>query len=357
VVCCQSFAGVQLVPQHNPLTHSPFDLTFAGLRSVHPIHLQYLRNMGVRASLSISIVINGSLWGLIACHHYRSSRYLDYESRAIAEQLGDLMATQIPHHLQRERLAQTTALRANLDLLLHNIMDANTPWPVALAAQKEVLLRLFDSTGVVIVADGKMSSVGQVPSHAQLLPLTSFLISQAAAGIYSTSHLSSVYPPAAAFVGPASGALAILLSALDGDVIVFFRPEIVSTVGWGGRPTDASGQQYLTPRNSFAVWTAEKHGHSRDWNAATADIAADLKRFLLEVKLIYLAREGEAKERSRFLFAEELRRKQIDFIDKICHEVRNPINGSRQRQTTRKHMWCLVCSSIPRPRSFSENDD
>jgi len=322
-----SFAGVQLVPQLNPLTAAPFDLTFAGLRSVHPIHLQYLRNMGVRSSLSISIVINGALWGLIACHHYRSSRYLDYESRAIAEQLGDLMATQIPHHLQRERLAQTTALRANLDVLLHNMMDANTQWPLALAAEKDVLLRLFDASGVVIVADGKMSSIGQVPTHAQLLPLTSFLIAQAASGIYSTSHLSSVYPPASAYTGPASGVLAILLSALDGDVICFFRPEIVSTVGWGGRPTDSNGHEYLTPRNSFAVWTAEKRGHSREWSSATADIAGDLKRFLLEVKLIYLAREGEAKERSKFLFAEELRRKQIDFIDKICHEIRNPING------------------------------
>ena len=333
-----AWRGVSLVPQLNPLTRAPFDLTFAGLRSVHPIHLQYLRNMGVRASLSISIVVNGTLWGLIACHHYRSSRYLDYESRSICEQLGELMATHIPHHIQRELMAQTTSLRSSLDLLLHNMTAGSTQWSAALAAEQRGLLRLFDATGMIIIADGKMTSAGVVPPPQLILPLAGFLISNASNGLYVTHALSKAYPPAESFALVGSGVLSLLLSAVDGDLIVFFRPEVASTVGWGGRPTDPSGAEYLTPRNSFAVWRALVHNQSQAWSQATVEVAQDLKRFLLEVKLIYLAREGEAKERSKFLFAEELRRKQIDFIDK----ARPTQQQRRYTQQMRMHLWDSV---------------
>jgi light-regulated signal transduction histidine kinase (bacteriophytochrome) len=320
-----------LVPANNPRTGEPLDMSQAILRDVSPIHRQYLRNMGIDASMSISIIRGGKLWGLIACHHY-APRILPRHLRAVCELFGSMFSLQLEARESGEQFGARLASRMVLQNLMLNLASADD-YAVGLTQQSPNLLDYIhggqvaaDGTregGVAVCVNGKLTSLGTTPNPEQILDLVSWLDSQMAqtAGIYSTDRLPEVWPAAAAYMDVASGLLVISVSPDPSNFIMWFRPELVGTVNWAGEPKKlgggaAAGGQ-LNPRKSFEVWKETVRGRSVSWTSGDLDAAFDLRVSLLHVVLRRI--NDAAKERKRAAERDALLMLELD------HRVKNTI--------------------------------
>jgi two-component system, chemotaxis family, sensor kinase Cph1 len=306
-------------PALNPLTGKPLDLTQSTLRSVSPVHLEYLHNMGVAASMSLSIVIEGKLWGLIACHH-GAARYLgqpirlacDLFAQMISLQLGEKLATKAAG--ERLRLRQTHAS-------LVETMVSKQPLGEALIGSHPNLMDYIPAGGVVVWWEGKATRLGLTPSDEQLEPLLDWLSTSVPEGVFATDCLSSSYPQAEAFAGVASGLLAISVSRTPRDYMLWFRPEVAQTVTWAGNPSKpvevtAEGAR-PSPRKSFGAWKEIVKGHSRPWGALIEEAASALRVSILD----FVLRHQDNLMRER----EKVRQQQNFLMAELDHRVKNTI--------------------------------
>jgi chemotaxis family two-component system sensor kinase Cph1 len=233
---------------------SPIDLSSAILRSVSPVHIEYLQNMGVRASMSISIIIAGQLWGLIACHHYRPRR-IGYSRRSACVLLGDMLVWQIASRLAISDSEDRARLRVRMDALgtlLRSHGDLGTE-----------VLDLFEADGLAAVMDGNVLRVGRTPVDDKAIALIArTLRSRTVDGIAAHRALAELAPAIGAFLDIASGALLITLSGDMSEYFVFFRGENVVGMNWGGDTrlpvTESAGA--LNPRASFELWVETVRG-------------------------------------------------------------------------------------------------
>jgi light-regulated signal transduction histidine kinase (bacteriophytochrome) len=288
-----------LVPANNPRTGQPLDMSQAILRDVSPIHRQYLRNMGIDASMSISIVSGGELWGLIACHHY-SPRILPRHLRAVCELFGSMFSYQLEGFEKREQFNARMASRMVLQQLMLNLAGADD-YAQGLTEQSPNLLDYIhggDASldgrrqgGVAVSVSGALTYLGITPQKSEIEGLVEWLMTQMhdAGGVYATDRLGEVWEPAKAFADVASGLLVISVSPEPTDFILWFRPELVGTADWAGQPVKAVAQgpdgDILTPRKSFEVWKETVRGRGLPWAQSDLDAARDLRTSLLDVVL------------------------------------------------------------------------
>ena len=296
---------------------NPLDLSYAHLRSVSPIHCEYLRNMGVAASMSISIVVDGALWGLIACHHY-SPRKLSMSRRVAAEMFGEFFSLHLHTLKQKHKLEAAMRARQLLDRFLRD---------AAWAADIEAMLRgglddfasLVPCDGVGMWLNGRWSGRGSGPPEAAISGLVDFIGSVADGKVWATHALASLLPGAEDYSDACSGVLAIPLSQRPRDYLLFFRKELVHTLNWAGNPdkayqTGPLGDR-LTPRKSFAIWKETVHRQAEPWSDAAHEIAEAARVALVEVVLHH--NELLADERSRA----DLRRRMLN--EELNHRVKN----------------------------------
>lgn len=278
-----------LVPVLNSQTGAPLDMTHAILRSVSPIHIEYLQNMGVGASMSVAITRRGALWGLIACHH-ETARYVPYDVRNACEILGQVVSLLVPEKEASGQHEHAVRLKAAQIALVG-----------AMSSARDVLRGLADATpgvadylgagGAVICLDGQCVLQGRTPDEAAVRDLVAWLSQQASQGdrsgdapVYVTETLARQYPPAGAWPDVASGLLAVSLSrGADGNWLLWFRPEIARTVNWAGDPHKRvqmapDGTERLSPRKSFALWQESVRGEALAWKPAELQAARDLQR-------------------------------------------------------------------------------
>ncbi|MTE00033.1 GAF domain-containing protein [Paracoccus sp. YIM 132242] len=310
-----SFTPVPIValdPQAGPL-----DLSYAHLRSVSPIHCEYLRNMGVAASMSVSIIIDGALWGLIACHHY-APKVLTMADRAAAEMVGDVFSMHLDAlHRRHARDAELTARRA-LDDLLANAVRAEDAGP-ALRDRLPRLADLIPADGVGMWFDGVWTTVGHAPTEAQAAPLLALALELPEGQVFRTDHLASLLPDAADLRGLVAGVMVVPLSRRPRDFMFYFRKEAVQTLDWGGDPnktyeTGPLGDR-LTPRKSFAIWKETVRDKCHPWSEADCRFAEALRIAVTEVLLFNS--EVLADERSRA----EVRQRVLN--RELNHRVKN----------------------------------
>ena len=311
-----------LTPTLNPRTGKPLDMSYAVLRDVSPIHREYLRNMGIDASMSISIIVAGKLWGLIACHH-NSPRLLPRHIRAVCELFGSMFSLQLEARERSEQFEARLASRKILQELMLNLagvedyaygLTQQTPNLLDYIHGGDVALDGARGGGVAVRVEGDITFLGTTPNREQITALTDWLTSYMTEteGVFATDRLSEIYPSAKAFANVASGLLVIAVSRDPSDFILWFRPELVETALWAGDPakpmTTGPDGDRLSPRKSFEVWKHTVRNRALPWSAAETDSAFDLRVSLLQVVLRRIeaaSRErAKAHERDKLLMAE-----------------------------------------------------
>jgi light-regulated signal transduction histidine kinase (bacteriophytochrome)/CheY-like chemotaxis protein len=297
-----------LTPSENPKTGRPLDLSFCGLRSVSPIHLEYLANMGVVASTSLSLVVAGKLWGLVACHH-AEPLYLSARVRAACELFAQLASLQLQNRLEID-LAEARLRTRDIQTKL--ISKSNRlGLPDGLLGPEPTLTTLIPAAGVAVVADGILESEGLTPDPKVMPDLLNALNGLAHEGVFATdriAELTGIDPG-----GGVAGVLALAISREPKDYVLWFLPEQVREVRWAGDPdkplTSGPHGDRLTPRKSFEAWTQTVRGASRPWRPIEVEAAGLLRVSLLELvlqRVDQLARERSAARAHQDLLMAEL---------------------------------------------------
>lgn len=302
-----------LTPQDHPITGRPLDMSQAVLRAMSPMHVQYLRNMDVGASLSASLVIDGKLWGLVACHH-RTAHFVTYSTRATLSLYAIVMAAQLKtKQNSRENRLIAEARSAALSILT-SLRDYSAPLG-SLPAMLPRLNELFQAHGGALLTDSEIYRHGSVPEEEILRQLASELGDGMHGGTIVTDHSAKHLPSLAKASGTAAGLVAIHLG--HREWLLLFRREAALTVTWAGDPDGAktiAGDGRLTPRHSFSAWIEEVRGRSEAWPEQTAAITSEVRTGILEIlrnRNVLLARSNQ-----------DLRR----FAGVVAHEVKNHLH-------------------------------
>jgi len=270
-----NYAPVPLAPAVLPDTGQPLDMSLCALRSVSPIHVQYLKNMGVGATLVVSLMVGGRLWGLVSCHHY-APRAVPFEMRAACELLAEAVGTRIAA-LESFMRGQADIAVRRLEQRLIEAIPREGDWRTALFGHPQSLLQPVGAAGVALLFEGQAMTAGEVPGTLELRRIGAWLDGQDGARrmtgpVTSTMSLGRDEPEFAALSPVASGLVAAPLSASPGEYLLWFRPEQVRTVTWGGDPTKAvppGGTPFdLSPRRSFAQWHEVVRQTSEAWTEA-----------------------------------------------------------------------------------------
>jgi len=285
------YVPVPLEPQLSPITGRELDMSLCFLRSMSPIHIQYLKNMGVAATLVVSLVVGGKLWGLIACHHYEA-RFLHYELRAVCELLAEVVATRIAA-LESFVQAQAEQSVRRLEQRMLETVARDGDWTSALFDSSRSLLQPLEATGAALLFEGQVLTAGEVPGTQQLRELGRWLDSRPRGAIIATSSLGLDEPQFKSLASVASGMIAAPVSDSPGEYLLWFRPEQVRTVTWGGDPLKpvliGNSPSDLSPRRSFAQWHQLVEGTAEQWTAADRSAARLIGESVTDVVLQFRA--------------------------------------------------------------------
>lgn len=307
---------VPIVPQLDE-TGQPLDLSLSVLRSVSPIHIEYLKNMGVDASMSISIIVEGRLWGLFACHHY-APRCPTFERRSVAELFAQMFAMRLESRERKETVEYERRARDISDQLLGAVASDETllkdpDW------LGDILTHAIPADGVGVWLGGNHAFSGVVPPVEDFRRIVRALNRTAAGKVFATDHIGAIVSGADQFASQASGVLAIPISRSPRDYVVLFRKELIHSVRWAGDPHKpieyGPNGPRLTPRESFEEWKQLVEGHSIPFTPSEMRVAETLRATLIEV-VLRLADEASA-ERQQAGARQEL------LIAELNHRVRN----------------------------------
>ena len=304
---------------------APLDMSDSGLRSVSPIHVQYLRNMGVAASASVSIVQDGLLWGLVACHNV-TPRLLPFASRAACRSLGSTLARRIRAIEDAETFKQRLRLRSFGDDLVR-ALTTEAKVDRGLAGFLPDLARMLDADGVALLQGDGFAAKGVHPSRGEVESLAAWLRARKEP-VFSTHHLEAVYPQAALFREQGAGVLAL---ALPGDLpstLMWFRAEQVEVIRWAGDPHKAvqlNPDAQLAPRTSFAAWQETVSGRSRRWSGPEVEAAGRLAEQLRELGLQRTLRELNKALTGTLQEREDLLQQKDFLIGEVNHRVQNSL--------------------------------
>lgn len=315
---------------------TPLDLTFSKLRAVAPVHVEYLNNMNVGASLSISLITNGELWGLVACHHY-STQSVPSSRLRFAELLGGttsalLQSIENTKQLKKKIEAEKTAF------FIEQQARSGKALGQLIREQSDVLMQLVDAQGLYMVRGGDVVEMGTLPDPA---PDYSQLQALGSEEFMTTDNLSAVLDMTPEQMEVVAGAAYLDLSEDGEDYLVLLRSNYHQIIRWAGKPEkietmDKDGVSRLSPRGSFALWREERRGKSKPFDATDRDTLRILRRAFFALNSVErerLALEAQmkaeaAQTRLRHALLDAARASSLgELASAIAHELNQPLSA------------------------------
>ena len=280
----RNYSPVKLYPVINPLTRTFLDMSDCNVRGIVAVHLEYLANMGVTASMSTRILSNDRLWGLIACHH-KTARTLPYQLCAVFELLSNIISAKLQSLQNKERHEAFTRTQTAYSRIVEQVYESNDLRAALLDADHSVL-KLFNAHGAILVSGNEIAPTGNTPGEEDLDELLLWLHSRRLTRNLHTDRLSEQFEQAIPIRGIASGLLVIPFNPDTEQYVMLFRPETQRIIDWGGDPGgrivyEKDGTSYH-PRNSFKIWRETIVGTSAPWRDEELTAAETLRSFLYE---------------------------------------------------------------------------
>jgi len=322
----RDYVPAQLVSRDSAA--APLDLGRSLLRSVSPVHIEYLKNMGVRASLTLSLISEGRLWGLIAGHHYRGPRHITFEPRAAAELVARLVSQQLSRREELETAAARERGRGVVTELVRR-MKVSAEIADGLVGEPQDACDIFNCSGVAIaLPGGDWKRVGETPTYEHLVGLAAKLDQRPGDWqVFHSDELVQEYSRAAEFKDCASGVLALRIPKGNGNYIFWFKPEVIHTITWAGDPNKPlapeSSVARLRPRASFENWTEAVRMKSMPWARWEIELVETLGHAIVGIDL---QRQFDQATQARAA-AEWANEQKEQLLAMVSHDLKNPLHS------------------------------
>jgi len=330
----------------------PLDLSMSTLRAHSIMCIEYLKNMGVGATMTVSLVRDGRLWGLISCHHM-SARLVGFEQRTTVELFGQLLSFMIAGQ-ERAELATYEARMGDMQHQLAAAFLADGAPEHKIADMAEQLRDILPYDGLAVCVGDKVILRGSTPTVDELAGLRSLLDRTAASQIFSTDNLGSFHAPAKRYAERAAGMLAVPISRSPRDYLILFRHEIARSVVWAGEPgklvVHGVNGPRLTPRKSFEAWRELKRGQSAPWSEAELRASEVLRVSLLEAMLHFTGMtelESRAAVQRQELLVAELNHRVRNILGLIRSLVAQSRTPARPMSIRSPRFWATGCTRWP----------
>lgn len=301
------------------------DLSYASLRSVSPIHVQYLHNMGVGATLTISLIHKKKLWGLVACHHY-SPKYLSQKTRLAARLQGNFITSQIDVRQLNEEYEESKKVNEAAKRLISRKLEPDRNSFAEVTGDPDLLL-LCNASGVSLLIDDRIYKAGTTPNDEEIRQLAAYLAVYTGNTRFHTESIGKLLPESTSFAGKIPGVNYVSLNTSSNNCIIWYKPETISEVNWAGDPAKAieKDKNGLSPRKSFELWKETLKFQSNPWLQAEIAASSNFASVLLKhMGSVFLAEEEEKqRELARILTETNAELENINWIS--THDLQEPL--------------------------------